>query len=90
MGTGRVQGLTDEIRALPEPEREELAQAVLPLLLATAAGLGELDEALAQLSDAELDAVIDRARARRPELPDAAVAEIIAEALRAVRATRRP
>jgi hypothetical protein len=76
--------LTDEIRGLFGPEREDLAQAVLPLLLATSARLGELDDALAQLSDGELDAVIDRARARRPELPDAAVAAIIGEALRTV------
>jgi hypothetical protein len=81
--------LTNEIRGLSVLEREELAHAVLPLLLATSAGLGELDDALAQLSDAELDAVVERARARRPELPDAAVAEIIGEALRAVRAARR-
>ena len=33
MDTARVEALTDEILGLPEPERAELAQAVLPTLL---------------------------------------------------------
>jgi hypothetical protein len=90
MDTSRVKTLTDEILGLPEPERAELAQAVLPALLTTPAGLTGLDEALGELPDAELAALVERARCRQRDVTDAAVAAVVEEALRAVRAPRRP
>jgi hypothetical protein len=86
MDTARVKALTDEILGLPEPERAELAEAVLPALLTTLAGV---DQAVEELSEAELVALVERARRRRQDVTDAAIAAVIAEALRAVRAPRR-
>ena len=85
----KVKALTQEILALPEGERQQLAQEVLPILLATRAGLEGIDEALRALSDRELDAIVERARSRRRDLSEAAVAEVIEEALRSARASRR-
>jgi hypothetical protein len=90
MDATRVRALTAEILSLPDPERGVLAQAVLPALLTTPAGLASLDEALGALSDTELDALVERARHRPRDLTEATVAEILDEALRAVRAPRRP
>jgi tRNA(Ser,Leu) C12 N-acetylase TAN1 len=90
MTATRVKALTEEILRLPEPEREELAQAVLPVLLTTPAGLAGIDEALRDLADSELEALVERARRRGRGVSDATVAEVIGEALRAVRAPRRP
>jgi hypothetical protein len=90
MGTGRVKALTDEILGLPEPERAELAEAVLPALLTTPVGLAGVDQAVEELSDAELVALVERARRRRQDVTDEGIAAVIAEALRAVRAPRRP
>ncbi len=53
------------------------------------AGLEEIDRSLEALSDEELDAVIERARRRAGTLGDEAVAAIIDEAVRAVRAQGR-
>jgi hypothetical protein len=89
MGAGKVQSLVTEIEALSEAERQELAHEVLPLLLTTRAGLEEIDRSLETLSDEELDAIIERARQRAGTLGDDAVAAIIAEAVRAVRAQSR-
>lgn len=89
MGAGKVQSLVTEIEALSEAERQELAHEVLPLLLTTRAGLEEIDRSLETLSDEELDAIIERARQRAGALGDDAVAAIIAEAVRAVRAQSR-
>lgn len=89
MDATRVKALTEEILALPELEREQLAQAVLPALLTTPVGVAGIDQALRALSDAELDALVERARSRSRDLTDAAVAEVIGEALRAVRTPRR-
>jgi hypothetical protein len=89
MATGHVQSLIDEIRALSEPERQELAHEVLPWLLATRAGLAEIDRSLEALSDDELDAMIERARQRASTLGDEAVAAIIDEAVRTVRTQNR-
>jgi hypothetical protein len=85
----KVKALTQEILALPEGERQQLAQEVLPILLTTRAGLEGIDEALRALSDRELDAIVERARSRRRDLSEAAVAEVIDEALRSARASRR-
>ena len=41
------------------------------------------------LSDEELDALVERARARGRDLPEEAIAAVIGEALRAVRAQSR-
>jgi hypothetical protein len=87
--TTKVKALTQEILALPEGERQQLAQQVLPILLSTRAGLEGIDEALGALSDQELDAIVARARSRRRDLSEAAVAEVIDEALRSARASRR-
>ena len=88
MDTTKVKALTQEILALPEGERQQLAQEVLPILLTTRAGLEGIDEALRSLSDQELDAIVERARSRC-DLPETAVAEVIDEALRSARASRR-
>jgi len=88
METARVRSLTQQILALPEPEQQELARQVLPVLLGTRAGLEEIDEALHALSDDELRALVERAR-RRADLPEDEVAAIIAEGLRAARAEGR-
>jgi hypothetical protein len=90
MDTARVKALTDEILGLPEPERAELAQAVLPALLTTPVGLAGVDQAIEELSEAELVALVERARHRRRDVTDEGIAVVIAEALRAVRAPRRP
>jgi hypothetical protein len=89
MATRKIRVLVDEILALPESERQELAREVLPSLLATRAGLEEIDEALRGLSDHELDALVMRARERAKELSDEEIAAIIAEGLRAARAEGR-
>lgn len=88
METARVRSLTQQILALPEPEQQELARQVLPVLLGTRAGLEEIDQALHALSDDELRALVERAR-RRADLPEDEVAAIIAEGLRAARAEGR-
>jgi hypothetical protein len=49
-----------------------------------------IDEALRALTEAELDALVERARRRGRTLTDEAVTAVIDEALRAVRAPRRP
>ena len=85
----KVQSLIAEIEALSEAERQALAHEVLPLLLTTRAGLEEIARSLEALSDEALDAVIERARQRAGPLGDEAVAAIIDEALRAVRAHGR-
>lgn len=89
MDKGKVKALTQEIKALPERERQELAREVLPLLLTTSAGLRGIDEALQALSDGELDALVERARSRGRHLSDAMIASVIGEALRAARASSR-
>ena len=86
----RVESLIAEIEGLSEAERQALAQKVLPLLLATRAGLEEIDEALRDLSDDELRALVERARRRASSLSEDEVAAIIAEGLRAARAQGRP
>ena len=85
----KVQSLIAEIEALSEAERQALAHEVLPLLLSTRAGLEEIDRSLEASSDAELDAVIERARQRVGPLGDAAITVIIDEAIRAGRAQGR-
>jgi hypothetical protein len=89
MDTARIKALTQQILALPEGERQQLALEVLPILLTTRAGLEGIDEALRTLSDQELDAIVERARSRRRDLAEAAVAAVIDEALRSARASRR-
>ena len=89
MDKAKVKALTEEIIALPEGEREQLAQEILPLLLGTRAGLEGIDQALQTLSDKELDTLVERARSRGRDLPEAFVATVIGEALRAARASSR-
>ncbi len=89
MDKAKIKALTEEIMALPEGEREQLAHEILPLLLGTRAGLEGIDQALQTLSDEELDALVERARSRGRDLPEAFVATVIGEALRAARASRR-
>ena len=90
MARSKVSALKEEILALPDQERQELAREVLPALLLTPAGLAEIDETLQCLSDAELDTLVERARRRAADLSEESVATVIAEALRAVRAQSRP
>lgn len=89
MHQSKVKALTQEILALPEAERQQLAEEILPVLLTTRPGLAGIDQALQSLSDEELDALVERARSRGRDLPDATVAAVIGEALRAVRAQSR-
>jgi len=88
--TPKVQSLIAEIQGLSEAERQELAHEILPLLLTTRAGLEEIDEALRDLPDEQLRALVERARRRASELSEDEVAAIIAEGLRAARAEGRP
>ncbi len=90
METPKVQSLIAEIQGLSEAERQELAHEILPLLLTTRAGLEEIDEALRDLPDEQLRALVERARRRASELSEDEVAAIIAEGLRAARAEGRP
>lgn len=90
MDTAKVKSLTQAILALPDEERQELAREVLPVLLGTRAGLEEIDEALRDLPDDELRALVERARQRASDLSEDEVAAIIAEGLRAARAQGRP
>ena len=89
MNTAKVKSLTQAILALPDEERQELAQQVLDVLLTTRSGLEEIDRALEGLSDEELDALVERARRRAHDLPEATVAAVIGEALRAARVQNR-
>ena len=88
MATAKVRALAEQIRALPEDDREALAEEVLPVLLGTRAGLEEIDRALTTFSDDELDALIERARTQA-DLPETTAAAVIGEAVRAVRAQSR-
>ena len=90
MDTARIDALKQAILALPDQERQQLAQEVLPVLLMTRAGLAEIDQALDAFSDAELDALVERARWRAVDLPEETIATLIAEALRAARPHSRP
>ncbi len=85
MDQSKVKALTQEILALPDADCQQFAEEVLPVLLTTRPGLAGIDQALQAFSDQELDALIERARSRRRDLPDAIVAAVIGEALRAVR-----
>ncbi len=89
MDQAKVKALTQEILALPDAERQRLAEQILPVLLTTRAGLAGIDEALQALSDEELGALVEKARKRGRDLPDATVAAVIGEALRAVRSQSR-
>ncbi|MGH9460388.1 MAG: hypothetical protein ACRD1X_04170 [Vicinamibacteria bacterium] len=82
--------LAQEILALSEPERQELAREVSPVLLATRAGIADIDASLRDLSDDELRALVERARQRASDLSEDEVAAIIAAGLRAASADRRP
>ena len=84
METAWVRSLARQILALSEPERQELAREVLPVLLTTRAGLAEIDASLRDLSDDELRALVERARQRASDLSEDEVAAIIAEGLRAM------
>ena len=86
-----VQSLAREILALSEPQRQEFARKVLPvLLLTTRAGLAEIDASLRDLSDDELRALVERARQRASDLSEKdEVAALTVEGLRAARAHGR-
>lgn len=90
MDQSKVKALTQEILALADAERQQLAEEILPVLLTTRPGLAGIDQALQALSDRELDALVERARHRGRGLPESTVAAVIGEALRAVRAQSRP
>jgi hypothetical protein len=89
MGDAKVRLLAEEILALSDGERDELAREVLPLLLSTRPGLQGIDEALRLLPDEDLDTLVERARSRGRDLPEATVAAVIRDALRATRAQSR-
>lgn len=89
MDEAKVRELKQAILDLPESERQQLAEELLPLLLTTRAGLKGIDQVLQTLSDEEIDALVERARERTKDLPDATVVAVISEALRAVRTQSR-
>lgn len=89
MDEARIRTLKQAILELPEGERQQLAEELLPLLLTTRAGLRGIDQVLQTLSDEEIDALVERARERTKGLPDAAVEAVIGEALRAIRTQSR-
>jgi hypothetical protein len=88
MASSKIRSLAEQIRALPDDDRQALAQEVLPVLLGTRASLEAIGRALTTLSDEELDMLIERARAQA-DLPETAAAAVIGEAVRAVRAQSR-
>lgn len=90
MDQSKVKALTQEILALADAERQQLAEEILPVLLTTRPGLAGIDQALQALPDQELDGLVERARHRGRGLPESTVAAVIGEALRAVRAQSRP
>jgi hypothetical protein len=85
VATSTVRSLAEQIRALPDGDRQALAQEVL---LGTRAGLEAIDRALTTLSDEELDALLERARAKA-DRPETTAAAVIGEAIRAVWAQSR-
>ena len=89
MAGDKVKALKQAILDLPDGERQELAQEVLPLLLTTRVGTKGIDRVLQTLSDEEVDALVKRARGRAGDLPEETVAAVIGEALRTVRAQNR-
>ena len=89
MDPAKVRWLAKEILALPDAERQQLAREVLPTLLSTRAGLEEIDDALRDLPDDELRALVERARQRARDVSEDEVAAIIAEGVRAARAEGR-
>jgi hypothetical protein len=89
MSSTKVKHLAGEILALPEHERQELAEGVLPELLLTRAGLEAIDQSLHSLSDTELLALVEHARLRNREYPDQAVATVMDDAIQAARRARR-
>lgn len=89
MSSTKVKHLAEEILALPEHERQELAEGVLPELLLTRAGLEAIDQSLHSLSDTELLALVEHARLRNREYPDQAIATLMDDAIQAARRARR-
>lgn len=81
--------LAEEILALAEDERQELAQGILPELLLIRAGLEAIDQSLHSLSDTELSGLVEQARRRNRECPDQAVAAVMDDAIQAARRARR-
>jgi hypothetical protein len=88
MDIAKIAALKREILALPKAEQEALARELLPDLLLTRLDLAQIDQALSGLSDDGLDTLVERARAQ--DLPEDAVAAVIAEGLRAARSSGRP
>lgn len=89
MDEARVRALKQEILDLPEGDRQQVALELLPLLLTTRAGIESIDRVLGSLSDEELDGLVERARRRGQDVSEDAIAAVIGEALRAVRAQSR-
>jgi hypothetical protein len=56
-----IRSIIAAIESLPQTDRQTLAGEVLPPLSSTRAGLQENDRPLEALSDADLDAVVERA-----------------------------
>ena len=69
MATAWVRSLARQIMFLSEPEREELAREILPMLLTTRVGLAQIDASLRDLSDEEY-ALVERARQRASDLSE--------------------
>ncbi len=89
MEDATVKSLKQAILDLPADQQQQLAEEVLPLLLATRAGVKGIDQVLQALSDEELDALVERVRTRAKDLSEDAISAVIGEALRAVRAQSR-
>jgi hypothetical protein len=89
MSSTKVKHLAEEILALPEHERQERAEGILPELLLTRAGLEAIDQSLHSLSDTELGALVEHVCRRNRECPDQAVTAVMDDALQAARRARR-
>ena len=88
MSSTKVKHLAEEILALAEDERQELAKGVLHELLLTRVGLEAIDQSLHLLSDTELGALVEQARRRNRECPDRAVAAMMDDAIQTARRAR--
>lgn len=84
-----VEGLKRAVLGLPGDQRQQLAEELLPLVLTTPAAVNGIDQVLQTLSDEEIDALVERTRARAKDIPEDTIAAVISEALRAVRAQSR-
>jgi gluconate kinase len=90
-----VEQLIQHIQRLPDAEKFQLAEQLLPILLRRELRSNELrgtEEVffyLEKLSDSELDAIVEQVRERNKHFKEEEVTDAIFEALQEVRASSR-